>query len=62
MALGYCIVCKATRELRDVKQIQRSGLPTIEGKCTVCNTETFVLGEELNPAARTDQQQHKSGP
>jgi hypothetical protein len=44
MVLGYCVVCKASRELRDVKQIQRSGLPAIEGTCTACGTKTFVLG------------------
>jgi hypothetical protein len=49
MVLGYCIVCKATRELTDVKQVLRSGLPSIEGKCSVCGTQTFVLGASISP-------------
>jgi hypothetical protein len=44
MVLGYCVVCKAKRELSDVKRIERSGLPSVEGQCTVCGTKTFVLG------------------
>jgi|GEM_PF-5820550 Domain of unknown function (DUF5679) len=48
MVLGYCIVCKATRELSDVKPpIQRSGLPSVEGKCSICGAQTFVLGADL---------------
>ena len=46
MVLGYCVVCKARRELSDAKHVQRSGLATMEAKCTVCGTKTFVLGAE----------------
>lgn len=49
MVLGYCIVCKEQRELHDVRQIQRSGLPAIEGACTACGTKTFVLGADMSP-------------
>jgi DNA-directed RNA polymerase subunit RPC12/RpoP len=41
---GYCITCKAKRELSDTKQIDRGGGPAIEGKCTVCGSKIFVLG------------------
>jgi hypothetical protein len=54
MVLGYCIVCKATRELGDLKQIQRSGLPAIEGTCSVCGTKTFVLGADPPPTHQED--------
>lgn len=47
---GYCIVCQAQRELSELKQILRSGLPAVEGACTVCGTKTFVLGAELPSA------------
>jgi hypothetical protein len=30
--------------MSDTKQILRSGLPTIEGKCTVCGAQIFILG------------------
>jgi hypothetical protein len=41
---GYCVTCKAKREVSDPKQIERSGLPAIEGKCAVCGSKIFVLG------------------
>jgi DNA-directed RNA polymerase subunit RPC12/RpoP len=47
---GYCVACKAMRELRDAKQIERSGLPTIEGTCPVCNSKIFVLGAGVAPS------------
>lgn len=53
MVLGYCIVCKATRELTDLQQILRSGLPAIEGKCTACGSQTFVLGAQVSAADDT---------
>lgn len=52
---GYCVVCQAKRELTDVKQIQRSGLPAIEGTCSVCGTKQFVLGAEVQPANETGE-------
>jgi hypothetical protein len=52
---GYCVSCRAKRELSDVKQIERSGLPTYEGKCAVCGSKIFVLGADgpapANPGA-----------
>ncbi len=41
---GYCVTCKAKRELRDPKQIDRAGGPAIEGTCTVCGNIVFILG------------------
>lgn len=41
---GYCVACKTKRELSEPKQIERSGGPAIEGKCTVCGSKIFVLG------------------
>ncbi len=45
--LGYCVICQTKCELRDLKQIQRSGLPAVEGTCTACGTKTFLLGAEV---------------
>jgi len=39
------------RELSDANQIERSGLPTIAGKCSVCGNKIFVLGEGLPDSA-----------
>jgi hypothetical protein len=41
---GYCVVCKAKRDVSDAKQIERAGGPAIEGKCAVCGSKIFVLG------------------
>ncbi len=42
--VGYCVTCKAKRELSDTKEIERCGQPALEGKCTVCGSKVFVLG------------------
>jgi len=47
--VGYCIKCKTTREMRDVKQIERGGGPAIEGRCAECGSQIFVMGGELSP-------------
>ncbi|MEO7038630.1 MAG: DUF5679 domain-containing protein [Candidatus Elarobacter sp.] len=41
---GYCVTCKAKREMSDPKQIERAGGPAIEGTCSVCGSKIFVLG------------------
>lgn len=41
---GYCVRCQDTRELGDLKQILRSGFPTVEGTCVACGGQVFVLG------------------
>lgn len=43
---GYCVVCKATRDVHEIKQIDRAGGPAIEGACTVCGHKIFVLGAQ----------------
>lgn len=48
---GYCVKCQATRELSDTKQIHRSGIPTVQGKCMACGATVFVLGAGAPPAA-----------
>jgi hypothetical protein len=46
---GYCVKCKAKRQLREPKQIERAGGPAIEGYCTVCDSKIFVLGAGMVP-------------
>jgi hypothetical protein len=41
---GYCVRCQATREIRDTKQVLRSGVPTLEGTCIACGSTVFVMG------------------
>lgn len=47
---GYCVTCKAKRELSEAKQIERGGGPAIEGKCSVCGSKMFILGADLSPS------------
>ena len=53
---GYCVRCQETRELRDPKQILRSGFPSIEGTCVGCGNKVFVLGASVPaPADETTE-------
>ncbi|MBV8367777.1 MAG: hypothetical protein JO036_02420 [Candidatus Eremiobacteraeota bacterium] len=41
---GYCVACRGMRELTETRNVQRSGFPTIAGKCCACGSNVFVLG------------------
>jgi len=45
MANGYCMKCKAQREIKGAKQItMKNGRPATEGTCPVCGTKIFKIG------------------
>ena len=45
LATGYCMKCKATREITNAKPItMKNGRPATEGTCAVCNTRMFKIG------------------
>ncbi len=45
MANGYCVKCKAPREIQDPKRISmNNGRPATEGRCPVCGTRIFKIG------------------
>ena len=45
MAQGYCVKCKASREIKDAKQItMKNGRPATEGTCPVWGTKIFKIG------------------
>lgn len=46
MAEGYCVKCKAKREISDgVEETMKNGRKAIKGKCPVCGTVMFkILG------------------
>ncbi len=55
MASGYCVKCKASREIRDPKQItMKNGRPATEGTCPVCGTRIFKIGAPAPAAAPED--------
>jgi hypothetical protein len=52
MAEGYCVKCKAKREIADgVEEVMKNGRKAIKGKCPVCGTVMFkILGGKATPS------------
>jgi len=43
---GYCVKCKAKREIKDAKDIvMKNGRPATQGLCPVCGTKIFKIGK-----------------
>jgi Zn finger protein HypA/HybF involved in hydrogenase expression len=55
MAEGYCVKCKAKREIADgVEETMKNGRKAIKGKCPTCGTVMFkILGGKAAPASAT---------
>ena len=53
MAEGYCVKCKAKKEIADgVEEIMKNGRKAIKGKCPTCGTVMFkILGGKATPPA-----------
>ena len=53
MAEGYCVKCKAKREIANgVEETMKNGRKAIKGKCPTCGTVMFkILGGKAAPAA-----------
>ena len=47
MAEGYCVKCKAKKEIVDaVEELMKNGRKAIKGKCPTCGTVMFkILGK-----------------
>jgi len=46
MVEGYCMKCRAKREIKDAKQItMKNGKPAIQGACPKCSTKMFKIGK-----------------
>lgn len=42
---GYCVKCKAKREMKDPKSIvMKNGRKATQGTCPVCGTKIFKIG------------------
>jgi Zn finger protein HypA/HybF involved in hydrogenase expression len=53
MAEGYCVKCKAKREIADgVEEVMKNGRKAIKGKCPTCGTVMFKIlgGKAVQPA------------
>ena len=45
MATGYCMKCKAQRDIKGPKQVtMKNGRPATEGTCPTCGTKIFKIG------------------
>lgn len=45
MANGYCVKCKASREMVDPTPVSlKNGRPATSGKCPICGTKMFRIG------------------
>jgi Zn finger protein HypA/HybF involved in hydrogenase expression len=53
MAEGYCVKCKAKKEIVDaVEEVMKNGRKAIKGRCPTCGTVMFkILGGKATPAA-----------
>jgi hypothetical protein len=51
MPEGYCVKCKAKKEIVDaVEETMKNGRKAIKGKCPTCNTVMFkILGGKAAP-------------
>ncbi len=58
MSEGYCVKCKAKKEIADgVEEVMKNGRRAIKGKCPVCGTVMFkILGGKAaaTPPAPTE--------
>jgi hypothetical protein len=52
MPEGYCVKCKAKKEISDGKEeVMKNGRKAIKGKCPTCGTVMFkILGGKATPA------------
>jgi uncharacterized Zn finger protein (UPF0148 family) len=56
MAEGYCVKCKAKKEIVEaVEEVMKNGRKAIKGKCPTCGTVMFKIlgGKAAAPAAST---------
>ena len=43
---GYCVKCRASRDIKDGKSItMKNGRPATQGTCPVCGTKMFRIGK-----------------
>ena len=56
MSMGYCVKCKASREIKDAKQItMKNGRPATQGLCPVCGTKIFKIGASEPGTPKADE-------
>lgn len=56
MAEGYCVKCKAKKEIADgIEEVMKNGRKAIKGKCPTCGTVMFKIlgGKAIAPGTST---------
>jgi Zn finger protein HypA/HybF involved in hydrogenase expression len=55
MPEGYCVKCKAKKEIANgVEEVMKNGRKAIKGKCPTCSTVMFkILGGKATPSPAT---------
>ena len=56
MAEGYCVKCKAKKEIADgVEEVMKNGRKAMKGKCPTCGTVMFKIlgGKAVAPSTPT---------
>jgi len=44
MGQGYCVKCKAKREMKDAKEVtMKNGRKAMKGECPKCDTKMFCI-------------------
>jgi uncharacterized Zn finger protein (UPF0148 family) len=58
MAEGYCVKCKAKKEIADaVEETMKNGRKAIKGRCPTCGVVMFkILGGKPRPQAEVANQ------
>ena len=66
MPEGYCVKCKAKKEIADaVEELMKNGRKAIKGKCPTCGVVMFkILGGKAAPSesAKAAEPAAKAGP
>lgn len=57
MPEGYCVKCKAKKEINDAaEETMKNGRKAIKGKCPTCGTVMFkILGGKTTPVAASSE-------
>lgn len=63
MAEGYCVKCKARKEIAEaVEETMKNGRRAIKGKCPTCGTVMFkILGGKIAAGTAVDSAQSATG-
>jgi hypothetical protein len=62
MPEGYCVKCKAKKEIADaVEELMKNGRKAIKGKCPTCGVVMFkILGGKASPAESKEAKDSKA--